>query len=70
MMLGAHLFSLPNVSQTDLKPVVGGRQQPTCFLSVTWHGAFYWLGVQGVEVLIVFGALFPPSVAPATQQHF
>jgi hypothetical protein len=34
-----------------------------------WHGEdFYGLGVQGVEVLIIFGALFPPSVAPASQQ--
>jgi hypothetical protein len=34
-----------------------------------WHGeAFYRLGVQGVEVLIPLGALFLPSVAPASQQ--
>jgi hypothetical protein len=34
-----------------------------------WHGeAFYGLGVQGVEVLILLGALFPLSVAPASQQ--
>jgi hypothetical protein len=36
-----------------------------------WHGeAFYGLGVQGVEVLILLGALFPPRVAPAFQQGF
>jgi hypothetical protein len=36
-----------------------------------WHGeAFYRLGVQGVKVLILLGALFPPSVAPASQQGF
>jgi hypothetical protein len=43
----------------------------SCFLSVRWCGeAFYWLGVQGVEVLIVLGALFLPSVAPASQHDF
>jgi hypothetical protein len=46
-------------------------QQLSCFLSVTWHGeAFYGLGVQGVEVLILLGALFLPSVAPAPQHSF
>jgi hypothetical protein len=36
-----------------------------------WFGeAFYWLGVQGVEVLILLGALFLPSVAPSSQQSF
>jgi hypothetical protein len=44
-------------------------QEPFCFLSVTWHGeALYELGVQGVKVLILFGALFPPNVAPGSQQ--
>jgi hypothetical protein len=34
-----------------------------------WHEeAFYGLGVQGVKVLILLGALFSPSVAPASQQ--
>jgi hypothetical protein len=38
-------------------------------LSVTWHGeAFHRLGVQGVEVLILLAALFPPSVAPVSQR--
>jgi hypothetical protein len=47
------------------------QQQPTCFLSVTWHGeAFYGLGVQGVKVLILLGVLFLPSVAPVSQQGF
>jgi hypothetical protein len=46
-------------------------QEPSCFLSVTWCGeAFYGLGVHGVEVLILLGALFPPSVAPESQQGF
>jgi hypothetical protein len=37
----------------------------SCFLSVIRHGE-----VQGVEVLILLGALFLPSVAPASQQDF
>jgi hypothetical protein len=42
-----------------------------CFLSVMWLGkAFYGLGVQGVEVLIVLGAVFLPSVVPVSQQDF
>jgi hypothetical protein len=46
-------------------------QQPSCFLSVTWHGeALYRLGVHGVKVLILLGALFLPSVAPVSQQEF
>jgi hypothetical protein len=45
--------------------------QPTCFLRVTWHEeAFYVLGIQGVEVFILLGALFLQSVAPASQQSF
>jgi hypothetical protein len=47
------------------------QQQLTHVLSVMWRGeAFYRLGVQGVEVLILLGALFLPSVAPASQQGF
>jgi hypothetical protein len=39
-------------------------QQPSCFLSVMWHGeALYELGVQGVRVLILGGFLLL-SVAP------
>jgi hypothetical protein len=45
--------------------------EPSCFLSVMWCGdALYGLGVQGAGVLILFGGLFPPSVAPASQQKF
>jgi hypothetical protein len=44
------------------------QQHPICFLSVIWHRkAFYGLGVQAVEVLILLGALFPLSVAWASQ---
>jgi hypothetical protein len=46
-------------------------QELSYFRSVTWSGeALYGLGVQGVEVLILLGALFPPSVAPESQQDF
>jgi hypothetical protein len=46
-------------------------QEPSCFLSVMWHGeAFHRLGVKGVKVLVLLAALFPPSVAPASQQGF
>jgi hypothetical protein len=38
---------------------------------VLWHGeVFYRLGVQGVKVLILLGALFLPNVAPVFQQDF
>jgi hypothetical protein len=30
----------------------------------------YWLGVQGVKVLVLLGVFFLPSVAPASQQDF
>jgi hypothetical protein len=49
----------------------GWQQQQSCFLSVRWRReAFHGLGVQGIEVLILIGALFLPSVAPASQQGF
>jgi hypothetical protein len=36
-----------------------------------WRGEdIHGLGVQGVKVLILLGALFPQSVAPASQQGF
>jgi hypothetical protein len=45
--------------------------QPTCFLSVMWLGvAFHGIRVQGVIVLNFLGPLFPPSVAPVSQQSF
>jgi hypothetical protein len=45
--------------------------QPHLFSQCRWCGeAFYRLGVQGIEVLIPLGALFPPNVAPASQQDF
>jgi hypothetical protein len=46
-------------------------QKISCFVSVMWCGeALYTLGVPGVKVFILFGALFLPSVAPASQQDF
>jgi hypothetical protein len=70
MMLGAHLL----VCKMSPKQVWSWHlalQEPSCFLSVMWCGeALYVLGVQGVEVLILLGALFPPSVAPVSEQDF
>jgi hypothetical protein len=70
MMLGAHLL----VCQMSPKQVWRQQlvvQEPSCFLIVMWLGeALYRLGVQGVKVLILFGVLFLPSVAPASQQDF
>jgi hypothetical protein len=44
--------------------------EPSCFLSVTWHGeALYVLGVQGVKHLIL-STFFLPGVAPVSQQDF
>jgi hypothetical protein len=66
MMFGAHLL----VCQMSAKQVWSQHLavwEPSYFLNVTWCGeAFHGLG----EVLILLGALFPPSVAPASQQHF
>jgi hypothetical protein len=68
--LGAHLF----VCQMSPKQVCSrclAAQEPSCFLRVMWHGeAFHGLGVQSVEILILLGALFLPSVTPASQQYF
>jgi hypothetical protein len=64
MMLGFHLFGMPNV-------FLWCCGEPSCFLRVTLHGeAFLRLGTQGVEVLILLHVLFLPSMAPASQQDF
>jgi hypothetical protein len=45
------------------------RQDPSCFLSTVQCGeAFQEVGVMCVTVPIFLSALFPPSVAPASQQ--
>jgi hypothetical protein len=70
MMIGAHLL----VCQMSPKQVWSWFlvvQQSSCFLSVMQHGeTFHGLGVQGVNVLILLGALFLPCVAPVSQQDF
>jgi hypothetical protein len=70
MTLGAHLL----VCWMSPKQVWSLRlavQEPSCFLSVMWHGeALYGLEVQGVEVLILLGASFLPSVAPSVSARF
>jgi hypothetical protein len=49
---------LPNVSQAGWSQHLAA-QEPSCFLSVTWHGeAFHGLGVQGVEILILLVLYF------------
>jgi hypothetical protein len=59
---------LLNVSQAGLEPaVVGALLFSQC--NVVWR-SFHRLGVQGVEVLVLFGALFLPTVAPVSQQGF
>jgi hypothetical protein len=67
MTLGAHLL----VCQMSPKQVWSQYQealQPSSFLNVMWCGeAFHRLRVLGVEVLIFLAALFPQSVAPASQ---
>jgi hypothetical protein len=60
-MLGAYLFGLLNVSKQIWSQRLA-EWEPSCFLSVTWHGSYVWAGVQGVEVFILLGTLFLPSV--------
>jgi hypothetical protein len=61
---------LQNVSQAGLSWHLA-TWKPSCFFSVTWHGeTLFGLRVWGVEVLILLGAFFLPSVAPASQQNF
>jgi hypothetical protein len=74
-MLGAHLFGLPNVSPAGLELVLAvvwvAVAAPHLFSQCMRLGeTSYRLGVQGVEVLILLGALFSPSVAAAFQQGF
>jgi hypothetical protein len=70
MMLGAYLL----VCRMSPKQVWSQHLvvwQPSCFLSVMWHGeAFHRLGVLDVEVLILLASLFLPSVAPVFQLCF
>jgi hypothetical protein len=64
------VYLLVCISQAGLELASGGMGA-LLFLSVTWYGeALYRLEVQGVTVLIIFGALFLPSVALVSQQDF
>jgi hypothetical protein len=70
-----HPFFWGKVSDTSASPLLSACYDGLLiifqFLSVVWYGeAFYGLGVQGVKVLLLLGALFPPSVAPASQEDF
>jgi hypothetical protein len=70
VMLGTHLWS-SECLPSRFGAGVWQWWQPTCFLSVTWHReAFHSLGVQGLEVLILLGALCLTSVALASEQGF
>jgi hypothetical protein len=61
---------LPDVSQAGLEPASGSKGALP-FSQCVWYGeALYGLGIQGVEVLILLGALFLQTVAPASQQDF
>jgi hypothetical protein len=70
MMLGTHLFSLPNVSQAGLEPVVvvaAAHLFSQC--NVAWR-SFPQARSSGCRSLTFLGALFLPSVAPVSQQGF
>jgi hypothetical protein len=46
-------------------------QELPCFLSVMWRGeALYGLGVKGVEVLLILGVFFLPSVGSSVSARF
>jgi hypothetical protein len=70
VMLCAHMLICQMSPKQVWNQCLAG-QQPTCFLSVTWYGeAFHGLGVYSVEILIHLGALFLPTVAPASKKDF
>jgi hypothetical protein len=63
VMLCVHLF-ICRMSPKQVWSWHLAMREPSCFLSVLWCGeALYGLGIQGVEVLILLGALFLPGVA-------
>jgi hypothetical protein len=76
--LGTHLFGLPSVSQAGLEPVAAVATVVAAVATVVaaayqfsqcnmaWR-SFLWVVVQGVEVLIVLGVSFLPSVSPVSQ---
>jgi hypothetical protein len=70
VMLGAHLLVCQSLLSRFRAGVWQHGSSPV-FFSVPCHGeTLSGLGVQGVEVLILLAALFPPSVAPVSPQVF
>jgi hypothetical protein len=72
MRVAAHLFGPLNVSEAGLEPavaVVAVAALKFCQCNMLW-GSFPHLGVQGVEGLILIGALFLPSMALTSQGGF
>jgi hypothetical protein len=70
MMLICSPVGLLDLSQSGLEPasgIAGALLFSQC--NVEWI-ILYGLGIQGVEVLILLGAFFQPSVAPTSQQDF
>jgi hypothetical protein len=66
-----HVFAYFLVCQMSPKQVWSQHlvtQEPSCFLSVTWHRE--GLEFQDMKALIPLGAIFLPSVAPTSQQNF
>jgi hypothetical protein len=75
MTPGAHLFDLLNVLQASLE-LAAAVPMAVAVVShlfsqynMVWR-SFLWARVQGIEVLILLGALFLPGVVPASQQGF
>jgi hypothetical protein len=63
-------IGLLDVFQAGFEPA-SGHVGALCFLIVKWCGeTLYGPGVQGVEILILLGSFFLPSVAPASLQNF
>jgi hypothetical protein len=67
MMLGAHLL----VCQMSPTLVWSWCLVAAAALLFSVYGeALYGLEVQGIEVLILLGAFYVPSMAPESQQDF
>jgi hypothetical protein len=60
---------LLNVSQAGLEPAPGSTAA-LLFSQCNKVWRIHRIGVQDVKVLILFAALFLPSVAPVSQQGF
>jgi hypothetical protein len=67
----AYLLTCWSVSPKQIWSQHLAVQEPSCFLSGTWHGdPLCGLGVQAVRFLLLLGGFFLPSVAPVSQQDF